>query len=164
MCIYARITDYYDKTIAAECTFKYYIPVYLSNHLFIHFRPQQTVFIFFNCLHFFFSDEPTITLSTAAPIPVREGSNAVMSCTAEGNPTPQIMWLRFNYRLGDNVKHLVEMYAAGEMKITARLTVTNTTREDSGRYRCLARNKVGQLDESIRVFGKLYDKSIYEHV
>ena len=139
-----------------------YTSLFLQSFIY-NFRPQQTVFIFFNCLHFF-SDEPTITLSTAAPIPVREGSNAVMSCTAEGNPTPQIMWLRFNYRLGDNVKHLVEMYAAGEMKITARLTVTNTTREDSGRYRCLARNKVGQLDESIRVFGKLYDKSIYEHV
>ena len=102
-----------------------------------------------------FSDEPTITLSTAVPIPVKEGTDAVMSCTAEGNPTPQIMWLRFNYRLGDSVKHKVEMYASSELQRTARLTVTNTTKEDDGRYRCLARNKVGTLDEYLRVIGKL---------
>lgn len=94
--------------------------------------------------------EPTITMSTV-PIPVKEGSDAVMSCSAEGKPAPQIMWLRFNYRLGDSNKHKVQVYASSEIARKAVLTVINTTKEDAGRYRCLARNKVGHIDEFVRI-------------
>lgn len=94
--------------------------------------------------------EPTITMSTV-PIPVKEGSDATMQCSAEGNPPPTMMWLRLNYRLTDSPKHRVVTYADSETQRTHVLTVKETEMEDAGKYRCFVRNTVGQTEESVNI-------------
>lgn len=101
------------------------------------------------------SDEPTITMSTV-PIPVKEGSDATMQCSAEGNPPPTMMWLRLNYRLTDSPKHRVVTYADSETQRTHVLTVKETEMEDAGKYRCFVRNTVGQTEESVNIIGELF--------
>lgn len=85
---------------------------------------------------------------------IYEGSDAILECVAEGSPPPRIMWLWQNYHLTTSSKHKVEMYTDSDNLITAVLKVIQTNREDHGKYRCLARNTVGQAYGSLNLAGK----------
>ena len=87
-------------------------------------------------------------------IPVKQGSNAILECTVESNPLPEILWIRSNYKLSNSYKHKVEMYVDSQTRKTAILTVKQTDQEDRGKYRCMARNTVGQMEKFVYINGK----------
>ena len=65
-----------------------------------------------------------------------EGGNLTLSCNATGNPVPTISWTRD----GSPVD------TSGRISISAdkkQLTITNVHRTDSGEYRCVASNELG---------------------
>lgn len=93
---------------------------------------------------------PRVTMPVRQ-VRVYEGSDAILECVAEGSPPPRIMWLWQNYHLTTSSKHKVEMYTDSDSLITAVLKVTETNREDHGKYRCLARNTVGQAYGSLNL-------------
>ena len=63
------------------------------------------------------------------PSPVTEGNNAKLHCNATGNPVPSIAWIRASTR---------KTVSYSEM-----LIIGGITRNESGKYECLAWNGIG---------------------
>ena len=69
--------------------------------------------------------------------PVTEGNNVTLSCNASGNPVPTITWTRN----GSVVTSSVARISFGAE--SRELTITTINTADSGEYRCVANNSVG---------------------
>ena len=83
----------------------------------------------------FVTDPPEITVHPEAG-PKTEGKEVVLSCDADGNPVPIISWTRD----GSLVNTSGRFSFSADKK---QLTITNVKRTDSGKYRCVASNKLG---------------------
>jgi len=70
---------------------------------------------------------------------VNESSTASFQCEADGNPEPEVMWLKQNSSLPSD-KRVVS--SGGE------LMITDVTSQDEGRYTCVARNILGEVTSS----------------
>ena len=84
---------------------------------------------------FLVTDPPEITVQPEAG-PKTEGKEVVLSCDADGNPVPIISWTRDGSLVN----------TSGRFSFSAdkrQLTITNVNRTDSGKYRCVASNKLG---------------------
>ena len=62
---------------------------------------------------------------------VIEGSNVILSCNASGNPLPTISWTKSG------------LLITSSDEPQKNLNITNVNRTDSGEYRCVANNIVG---------------------
>ena len=80
---------------------------------------------------------------------VNENSSTVIHCTATGFPLPTILWEKVNgYDLSDR---LVTNPVGNVATTTVSLIVTGAFREDSGEYRCLVGNRVGDDNRTINL-------------
>ncbi len=70
---------------------------------------------------------------------VNETGTASFQCEAEGNPEPQVTWLKQNYSL-----------VADKRVVPSRggLMITDVTSQDEGMYTCIARNILGVMTSS----------------
>ena len=84
---------------------------------------------------FFFPDSAEITFDPEAEIK-SEGENLTLSCNATGNPVPTISWTKD----GSPVNQSGRISFSADEK---QLTITNVNRTDSGEYRCMASNSLG---------------------
>lgn len=66
----------------------------------------------------------------------KEGDNATLNCNAMGNPVPQISWNKEGSPLGNTSS--ISLSADNK-----DLTIKNVNRVDSGEYRCVATNSLG---------------------
>ena len=82
-----------------------------------------------------FSDSPEIIVYPEAQRKT-EGENATLSCKVTGNPVPTISWTRD----GSPVNASGRISFQDDKK---ELTITNVNRTDSGEYRCVASNSLG---------------------
>ena len=99
------------------------------------FGPLNTKNILIILLRFI--EKPSITGHPQGAT-VTEGENITLSCDATGSPVLKISWTRNGYPIDTN----------GNSRITfledkKQLTIINVSRTDSGEYRCVAKNKVG---------------------
>ncbi|XP_020836510.1 immunoglobulin superfamily member 10 [Phascolarctos cinereus] len=88
---------------------------------------------------------PTFRNPFNEKVVVQPGKPMALNCSVDGNPPPEIIWLlpngtRFSsgssnswYQLGRN----------------GSLIIIKPTRDDAGKYRCAARNKVGYIEKLI---------------
>nr|DBA26092.1 TPA: hypothetical protein GDO54_010391 [Pyxicephalus adspersus] len=75
----------------------------------------------------------------------KPGKMAILNCFADGIPTPEIMWLLPNgSRFVSGQKF--SKYHAGT---NGTLIIYSPTKDDAGKYRCAARNKVGYIEKLI---------------
>ena len=94
------------------------------------------------------SRECTFILTTVAPELMEypknqltiEGSNVTFSCIAGGVPSPRISWTINGTAINVTANPRINLTADGQ-----QLIVTNVNRTDSGEYRCVASNKVGNV-------------------
>ena len=61
-----------------------------------------------------------------------------LSCNATGNPVPSISWTRDGSPIDRNANSRISFSADKK-----QLTITNVSRTDSGKYRCVASNSLG---------------------
>ncbi|XP_019355735.1 hemicentin-1 isoform X2 [Alligator mississippiensis] len=82
--------------------------------------------------------------STEAHYTATENFQAVLSCVADGIPTPAIKWKKDNITLMDRVgKHRTVPYGA--------LILDNVVPEDSGSYTCVASNAAGEDAHTVKL-------------
>jgi len=81
---------------------------------------------------------PKVTISPGSQLTVNESNTAALFCSATGNPTPQLSWVRVNGSLPSN---------RTKVTLDGLLKINNVRLEDAGKYKCMARNVLGK-DES----------------
>ena len=78
--------------------------------------------------------------------------NITIPCMATGLPAPVISFLRGSDQLGSSRfmqgTDLTEMQGDGTYQVTAMLTLTNATDEDTGNVTCQAINNVTELSQT----------------
>jgi len=78
---------------------------------------------------------PKVTTYPASQLTVNESSTAILVCSATGNPTAQMSWVRVNGSLPSN---RITVTSAGLLQIN------DVHLEDAGKYKCMARNILGK--------------------
>ena len=78
---------------------------------------------------------PKVTISPASQLTVNETNTAALFCSASGNPTPELSWVRADGSLPSN-----------RTKVTSDglLQIDDVRLEDAGKYKCMARNILGE--------------------
>ena len=99
--------------------------VYLS----IHFRYQ-----------FFFSDQPEI-ITHPKNVTVEEGLPMTLFCNATGNPPPTLSWTKDRSPINNNQG----IPFSGDNET---LSIASINRSESGNYRCVARNGLGNYSSN----------------
>ncbi|KAL9951090.1 hypothetical protein ACROYT_G043686 [Oculina patagonica] len=100
-------------------------------------------------------DQPKVT---PYPLNAGEGDDVTLSCNADGNPEPTISWTRNGS----------PMSTPGNSRITfsdnkKQLTITNVNRTDSGEYRCVASNSLGNDTSNAATLNVQYPSEITAH-
>uniref|UniRef100_A0A8C7SK30 Peroxidasin n=1 Tax=Oncorhynchus mykiss TaxID=8022 RepID=A0A8C7SK30_ONCMY len=92
---------------------------------------------------------PRIT-SEPQDVDVTSGNTVYFTCRAEGNPKPQIIWLRNNNALNMHDDSRLNLLEDGT------LMIQDTRETDQGVYQCMAKNVAGEVKTSqvtLRYFG-----------
>ena len=84
------------------------------------------------------TDKPEITAHPQS-VAKTEGDNVTLSCNATANPMARISWSRKGSPV-DNSDNSSRISFSADKK---QLTITNVNRTDSGEYRCVPSNKLG---------------------
>ena len=95
--------------------------VYLSIHFHYHF--------------FFFTDQPEI-ITHPKNVTLEEGLTMTLFCNATGNPPPTLSWTKDGSPINNNQG----IPFSGDNKT---LFIASINRSESGNYRCVARNGLG---------------------
>ena len=90
---------------------------------------------FVTWIFFVIVDQPKITFQPQAKTKT-EGDNLTLSCNTTGNPVVKLSWTRN----GTAVNSSGRISFSSDNK---QLTITNVSRTDSGEYRCVASNSLG---------------------
>ena len=84
-----------------------------------------------------FTDQPEITVQPRAETKT-ERDNVTLSCSAGGNPVPTISWTKNGSPI-----NTVAYSSISFSEDKKQLNIMNVSRIDSGEYRCVANNSVG---------------------
>ncbi|XP_063916587.1 protein turtle isoform X3 [Zophobas morio] len=87
---------------------------------------------------------PRFTDTPSEIIYVNLGDAIILTCTAEGTPTPEILW----YKDANPVEPSATI---GIFNDGTELRISNIRHEDIGDYTCIARNGEGQISHTARV-------------
>ena len=102
---------------------------YYADVLFISYLP------FANKINFKIADKPEIT-SHPKIGDIKEGVNVTFSCNSSANPLPTTSWTKDELPVTNNSRISFSV-------VNRVLTITNVNRKDSGEYKCVASNKLG---------------------
>uniref|UniRef100_A0A8C5XBT8 Peroxidasin n=1 Tax=Microcebus murinus TaxID=30608 RepID=A0A8C5XBT8_MICMU len=94
-------------------------------------------------------ERPRIT-SEPQDADVTSGNTVYFTCRAEGNPKPEIIWLRNNNELSMTTDSRLNLLDDGT------LMIQNTQETDQGIYQCMAKNVAGEVktqEVTLRYFG-----------
>ena len=93
-----------------------------------------------------FSTDPANITESPADLTVNQSFSAEFSCTAFGNPIPQIVWSRDDTELSDNEEDTISvntMVNDTQYTITSILLINSTMRShDAGMYNCTSVNNI----------------------
>ncbi|KAG9348156.1 hypothetical protein JZ751_001891 [Albula glossodonta] len=75
----------------------------------------------------------------------RMGKTTLLNCSADGHPTPEIIWVLPNGTRFANNPRVPRFHQNNE----GSLIIYNPSKEDAGKYRCAAKNKVGYIEKLV---------------
>lgn len=87
---------------------------------------------------------------------VNEGETVILDCVANGNPKPQIKWLRN----GEDINIGSDSNATFRMIGTGSLQITSITEADAGNYQCRASNTMDSADIEISLMVQVPPKFV----
>ena len=102
---------------------------FYADALFISYLP------FAKKIDFKIADKPEITTRPKS-VDVKEGGNVTFSCNSAANPSPTTSWTKDESPITNNLRISFSV-------VNKVFTITNVNRNDSGKYRCVANNKLG---------------------
>ena len=102
---------------------------FYADVLFICYLP------FANKIDFKIADKPEIT-SHPKSVDIKEGGNVTFSCNSTANPLPTTSWTKDESPITNDSRISYSV-------VNKVLTIMNVNRKDSGEYRCVASNKLG---------------------
>uniref|UniRef100_G3QK58 Immunoglobulin superfamily member 10 n=1 Tax=Gorilla gorilla gorilla TaxID=9595 RepID=G3QK58_GORGO len=73
------------------------------------------------------------------------GKSTALNCSVDGNPPPEIIWILPDGTRFSNGPQSYQYLIASN----GSFIISKTTREDAGKYRCAARNKVGYIEKLV---------------
>ena len=78
---------------------------------------------------------PKVTISPASQLTVNESNTAALFCSVTGNPAPKVSWIKVDGSLPSN-----------RIKVTSDglIQIDDVRLEDAGKYKCMARNILGE--------------------
>ncbi len=88
-------------------------------------------------------DQPNVTLHPLNAR-TREGDDVTLSCNADGFPPPTVSWSRNGSPINTSGNSRIS-----SSEVRTHLTITNVNRTDSGEYRCVANNKLGNATSNV---------------
>ena len=88
-----------------------------------------------HCNCFTIADKSEIT-SHPKSGDIKEGGNVTFSCNSTANPLPTTSWTKDESPITNNSRISFSV-------VNRVLTITNVNRKDSGEYRCVSSNKLG---------------------
>lgn len=80
-----------------------------------------------------------------------EGENVTWSCTATGNPEPNISWIFNGSHI--NMNYNPKIVFSNE---TQKMTIKNVSRTDSGEYQCMANNNLGNASSQVATLDVIF--------
>ena len=85
---------------------------------------------------------PKVTISPASQLTANESNTVTLICSAPGNPSPQLSWVRVNGSLPSN-----------RTKVTSDglMQIDGVRLEDAGKYKCMARNILGKDENAAKL-------------
>ncbi|CAH8578953.1 unnamed protein product [Dicrocoelium dendriticum] len=96
---------------------------------------------------------PTIEKLTNQQL--QHGSTLTMTCAVKGRPRPVILWLKNGRSINLADKGItVEQIRPSDEDTESVLEITNVIRIDSGEYKCLASNHLGEASATFSLRGK----------
>uniref|UniRef100_A0A671WAG1 Myomesin 3 n=1 Tax=Sparus aurata TaxID=8175 RepID=A0A671WAG1_SPAAU len=97
----------------------------------------------------FVSDRGKVTKGLPDVVAIREGKSLCLTCFIDGDPAPEVFWLRNDREIVDQNQFTITK----EPKCST-ITVHNVNMEDSGKYSIFVRNKFGSetVDVTISVY------------
>ena len=78
-------------------------------------------------------------------VTIVEGEHVVFSCVVDGNPSPRVTWTKNEEKLNITTNPRL---TASSLNNNHSLTITDVHRSDSGQYRCVIINSVGNITSS----------------
>ncbi|XP_039096910.1 immunoglobulin superfamily member 10 [Hyaena hyaena] len=88
---------------------------------------------------------PTFRSPYNEKIVTQLGKSTALNCSVDGNPPPEIIWILPNGTRFPNEPRISQYLIASN----GSFIISKTTRDDAGKYRCAARNKVGYIEKLI---------------
>ncbi|RWS17057.1 cell adhesion molecule-like protein, partial [Dinothrombium tinctorium] len=98
-----------------------------------------------------FVDEGPSFDVTFAQQTLNPGNSLSLSCSANGNPLPQITWTLDEQSFPSSHRVRYGDYVTRDKKVTSFVNITNVQPEDSGLYKCIASNSVATIAHQQRV-------------
>ncbi|RWS31327.1 cell adhesion molecule-like protein [Leptotrombidium deliense] len=98
-----------------------------------------------------FVDEAPSFEATFSEQTLDPGNSLSLSCSATGNPLPQITWTLDETAFASSHRVRYGDYVTRGKKVTSYVNITNTRVEDGGLYRCIASNSVSTISHQSRV-------------
>ncbi|XP_012265859.1 lachesin-like isoform X2 [Athalia rosae] len=81
------------------------------------------------------------------------GTDVVLECFVEASPKSINYWIKDNgAMIIKSTRHDVQIIAKSAFEIRMSLTVRNFHHQDVGSYRCVAKNSLGEVESSIRLY------------
>ena len=97
-------------------------------------------------------------ITTVSPLNntiIRQGNTNTITCEALGYPPPTVVWNRINGILSDRVSVSDSISVpngyGNVTRVSANLTITNASREDTGVYTCSANNSIGSDSSNVSI-------------
>ncbi|XP_015599058.1 lachesin isoform X2 [Cephus cinctus] len=80
------------------------------------------------------------------------GTDVALECFVEAFPKSINYWVKDNAMIISSSRHEVQALANSTFEVRMTLTIRNLQKQDVGSYRCAAKNSLGEVESSIRLY------------